>query len=97
MLTIQKNRIKDVLEEQQIFTDQVCAQHDTLLTQNQSLKKLLSQTIDKLIKVNPGLLKDINFASVMNDPCKDYKLIGNVADSEHWKSLASLLTDNVKT
>jgi hypothetical protein len=96
VLNIEKNRLKDSYDETQSFADQATYQHDMLLLQYGKLKKLLSKTIDKLIKVNPALIKDIDFKDVMIDPCKEYEPLGNVRTSEEKLSLASLLTANVK-
>jgi hypothetical protein len=71
-------------------------QHDALLTQHGKLKAVLSQTIDKLIKVNPALLKGIAFEAALSDPCADFEPLGQTTSIEPTKSLGALLGENAR-
>jgi len=90
-LVDERDRVKDALEETIQFCDTISYEHDMLLIQNYNIKKLLSVVTDKLIRVNPNLVKDVDFSLVLEDPCKDFKPTGILSEPKSEKSFSSLL------
>lgn len=64
------------MEETIEFCDTVSYEHDVLLIQNAKIKQVLSLVTDKLIRIDPNLIDDIDFNDVLNDPCSSYKPTG---------------------
>jgi hypothetical protein len=75
-LTSERDRLREALEETIEFCDAVSYEHDLLLTQNVKIKRVLSLVTDKLIRMNPKLLYDIDFGDVINDPCSEFQPTG---------------------
>ncbi|CAG9323927.1 unnamed protein product [Blepharisma stoltei] len=83
---IERDRIKEALEETIEFCDTVSYEHDLLIIQNSKLKKILSFVTDKLIRVDSKLIADIDFSEILNDPCKEFKPTGILKEKRDSKS-----------
>ena len=83
---IEKDRLKEALEETVEFCDSLSYEHDLLLIQNSKLKKLLSIVTDKLIRIDQDAINDIDFTDVLDDPCVDFKPTGILKEKKNGKT-----------
>ena len=82
-LKAEQRQNQATVEELMSFCQRVSSQHDQLLAQNGKLKRLLSLVTDRLIRLDPKLIKDIDFSEVINDPCKEFAMMsGSPRESE---------------
>jgi hypothetical protein len=82
---IEKDRLKEALEETVEFCDSLSYEHDLLLIQNSKLKKLLSIVTDKLIRIDQDSINEIDFTDVLDDPCVDFKPTGILKEKKNVK------------
>ena len=83
---IEKDKLKEALEETVEFCDSLSYEHDLLLIQNSKLKKLLSIVTDKLIRIDQDAINDIDFTDVLDDPCVDFKPTGILKEKKNAKT-----------
>lgn len=81
-LQAEQRQSQGTIEELMVFCQRVSSQHDQLLAQNGKLKRLLSLVTDKLIRLDPKLIKDIDFTEVINDPCREFSPMSSPMQSQ---------------
>ena len=84
-VVVEKDRLKEALEETVKFCDSLSYEHDLILIQNSKLKKLLSIVTDKLIRIDQDAINDIDFTDVLEDPCVDFKPTGILKEKKNGK------------
>ena len=85
-VVMEKDRLKEALEETVEFCDSLSYEHDLILIQNSKLKKLLSIVTDKLIRIDQDAINDIDFTDVLEDPCVDFKPTGILKEKKNGKT-----------
>jgi len=91
-LRAEQGQSQAAVEELMTFCQRVSSQHDQLLTQNGKLKRLLSLVTDRLIRLDPKLIKDIDFTEVINDPCRDFSPMSSSIDPQVLPDCSSALS-----